>query len=245
MKEKKYELLENDTIEIVDHVLHRIRALKDFRDVKKGDLGGYVEKESNLSHEGNCWIYDNACIYGNACAYGNAWVYGNAHVFGDACIYGNARVYDDAHVSDAAQVYGDAWIHGNACVFDDAQVSGNACIYDDVHVYDDVQVFGDACVSGNAWIHNNAWVYGNAHISNDANISSRFDYCTISGFGSEARTTTFFKCKDKNIKVNCGCFNGALDEFREKVKEIHGDNKYAKEYLIAADLAELRLAEED
>lgn len=50
--EKKYELTE-DTLEIDGHILHRIKALKDFGDVKKGDLGGFVEKESNLAQEGD------------------------------------------------------------------------------------------------------------------------------------------------------------------------------------------------
>ena len=39
----KYEMLKNDT-KVVDGVtVHRIVALKDFGDVKKGDLGGYIE----------------------------------------------------------------------------------------------------------------------------------------------------------------------------------------------------------
>ena len=52
--------------------LTRIRALKDFGTVKAGDLGGWIEKEYNLSQEGNAWVSGNACVYGNA------WVYGNA-----------------------------------------------------------------------------------------------------------------------------------------------------------------------
>ena len=42
--------------------LCRIKALKDFGDVKAGDLGGYIEDYKNLSHDGNCWIYDNAKV---------------------------------------------------------------------------------------------------------------------------------------------------------------------------------------
>ncbi len=64
--EKKYELLTNDTIKIDGHTLYRIRALKDFNSVKKGDLGGYIEKESNLSHDGNYWVGENARAFGNA-----------------------------------------------------------------------------------------------------------------------------------------------------------------------------------
>lgn len=50
--EKKYKLTE-ETLEIDGHVLNRIIALRDFGEVKKGDLGGFIEKESNLAHDWN------------------------------------------------------------------------------------------------------------------------------------------------------------------------------------------------
>ena len=61
----KYELTSN-TKEINGATLYQIRALKDFVAVKAGDLGGWIEKESNLSQEGNCWVYGDAEVYGNA-----------------------------------------------------------------------------------------------------------------------------------------------------------------------------------
>ena len=76
----------------------------------------------------------------------------------------------------------------------------------------------------------NAWVYGDA------------DYSTVKGFGRFFRTTTFFRKKDKDIGVSCGCFCGTLDEFRDKVRETHGDSKTAKEYLMLADLMEYRFS---
>lgn len=57
---KKYELLTNDTINLAGRTLYRIKALRDFGNVKKGDLGGYVEKEENLSHNGSAWVYGAA-----------------------------------------------------------------------------------------------------------------------------------------------------------------------------------------
>lgn len=77
--EKKYKLTE-ETLEIDGHVLNRIIALRDFGEVKKGDLGGFIEKESNLAHDWNCWIYNDAVVRGNAMVYGNAIVCGNAKV---------------------------------------------------------------------------------------------------------------------------------------------------------------------
>ena len=114
--EKKYELIENDYIEGLDKKLYRIKALKSFNGIKKGDVGGYIQSEENLSQAENCWISRDAFVFGNALVFGNARVYGNAHVYGDARVYGdtyvsgNARVFGDAHVSGDARVFGDAHI---------------------------------------------------------------------------------------------------------------------------------------
>ena len=45
--------------------------------------------------------------------------------------------------------------------------------------------------------------------------------------------------------MQCGCFYGTIQEFRDKVRETHGDTKKAKEYLMLADLMELRFKEGD
>jgi len=72
---------------------------------------------------------------------------------------------------------------------------------------------------------------GNARVSGNANIEKDNDICWFSKFGSSNRTSTFYRTKEKNvIKVSCGCFHGTLKQFIDKVKETHGDNKFAKEY---------------
>lgn len=162
---KKYELTD-ETIEVYGTALHRIKALKDFGNVKKGELGGYVESEHNLSQEGDCWVYGNARVYSNARVYGNAEVFGNA------------------------------WVYDNAKVCGNAEVCGNA------------------------------------------------DYITIKGLGSKYRNTTIFRTKE-NIAVKCGCFYGTLAEFVDKVKETHGNSKFAKEYLALIDLVKIHFELED
>ncbi|OPB29808.1 hypothetical protein [Bartonella sp. WD12.1] len=128
--EKKYKLTE-ESKEAYGHTLYRIRALRDFGHVKTGDLGGFIKKEDNLSHDGDCWIYDNAIVYQNAKVYGNALVCDDAQIGGKARVYGNARVFHDAHVYGKAQVYGNACVYGNADVSGDAEVAGNAHIAGD------------------------------------------------------------------------------------------------------------------
>ena len=55
MNNEKYELT-SITMEFGGRTLYRIRSLKNFSDVRKGDLGGWVQTKDNLSQEGDCWI---------------------------------------------------------------------------------------------------------------------------------------------------------------------------------------------
>ena len=197
---KKFELTA-ESINVGVKKLFRIKALINFGNVVAGEIGGFVEKEENLSHERN------------------AWVYGNAKVCGDAKVYGNAKVC------------GDALVYGNAEVCGDAKVYGNAKVCGDAKVYGDAEVHGDAWVCGDAKVCGDAWVCGNA------------DYTTIKGFGTLARNTTFFKCKDGKVRVSCGCFYGTIYEFREQVKKTR-EGKIVTEYLMIADLMAYHFSEE-
>ena len=38
--------------------LFQIKAEMSFGDFDKGDLGGWVEKEENLSQEGDAWVFE-------------------------------------------------------------------------------------------------------------------------------------------------------------------------------------------
>ena len=163
MKNKKYELLKDDAVTSFGRTLYRIKATTDFGDVKKGALGGYIQSEKNLSHEGDAWVYGDAWVHGDARVSGNARVSGDAEVFGDAEVYGNA------------EVAGNAWVSGNARVSDNARVSGDAWVY------------GDARVSGNAWVSGNAEVYG------DALVKSQKDYIVFKNSWSSFRWFTYTK----------------------------------------------------
>ena len=94
----KYEI----TAETTYHgpvTLHRIKALEDSDNVKKGDLGGYIEKESNLDQAGRAWVSDDAKVYGNAQLSGQSRVSDDAKVFGDAQIGDGGIVKEKAKIS--------------------------------------------------------------------------------------------------------------------------------------------------
>ena len=214
--DNKYELIPSDK-----QGLYRIKALKDFNDVKKGDIGGYVESEKNLSQLGDCWIYDNAKVYDNAEVCDNAQVFGKAKVYGNTLVCGNALIYDNAQIYDDAEIYDSASVYGNAQIYNSASVYGNA------RVFDDAQVLG------------NARVCDSSQIYNDALICDSANYIYFKGFGSKSRNTTMFRTRNGNIIVKCGCFTGNLKEFEEKVKETHNNTKYAKEYLTCIEVAKI------
>ena len=217
---KKYELTE-ETFTVFGKTLYRIRAVRDFGSVKTGEFGGYIEKEENLSHFGNAWIYGDAWVYGDARVSGNAWAYGEVQVAGNAWIYGDARVFGNAWV------YGDARVSENAWVYGDARVSENARVFDNAWVYGNAKVYGDARVSGNARVYGNAEVFNTRHFFVQGPIGSRDGY------------VTFYRTKDDTVEVRCGCFSGSLQEFVNQVEETHGGSRYEKEYKLAAELAKV------
>ena len=104
---------------------------------------------------------------------------------------------------------------------------------------------GDAWVCGNAEVYGDARVYGNARVCDNARVCGNADYLLIGRIGSRFSFTTFFKNKDKGITVSCGCFLGTIAEFRAKVTGKHGNNKHAKMYNLAADMAELQILGEE
>ena len=188
MKNNKFELTE-ETIQSNGHTLHRIKALKDFGSVHKGDIGGFVEKKTNLSQKGNCWI------------------------FNDAKVFDNAIVYDDALIGDGANVYDNAIICGEAQVFDYAKIYGNAKVYENAQLYESAIVHENAEISDYAKICGDAVVCGDAEIFGNAKVNSIRDYMVFKNSWSSGRWFTWTRSND----MWCvGCFYGTGEELIKK-----------------------------
>ncbi len=144
MKEKKYEITN------ISHPqypwLHRIRALKQVFDggedrttVRKGDLGGFVQSEKNLSQEGCCWIYENAVC----CE--------------EAVVEKEAKLFGYAVAKDSALITGDSWM------FEKTWAEGNCCIQSG-YIKDNAAISGDAVIKKNIGGHpqiiGNSRIYG-------------------------------------------------------------------------------------
>ena len=98
---KKYEVIEDDNIVFDDIKYFRIRALKDFSDVRKGDFGGYIESEDNLSQEGICWIYDDSKVSGTA------HINGSIKVKDETLITGNVSLNVNEGIIEYSLINGD------------------------------------------------------------------------------------------------------------------------------------------
>ena len=141
--ERKYELVKEEG---KDTNLFRIRALVDIPGilVRKGDIGGYVESEANLSQEGHCWLF------------------GNAQVVGDATVSDNATVHDSARIRGGSEILESATVRGNATICGNSSISGNAFIEGCVWIHNS-SVRGDAVIDGLAQVYGGS-IFHTRHI---------------------------------------------------------------------------------
>lgn len=167
---EKFALTEESITTKDGTILYRIVALKDFADVHKGDLGGFVESERNLLLSGNCWIYDNAIVKGNAlvadnaAVMNNAVVEDNAFVCGDAEVLNNSVVCNDALVSENAVVRGSALVGGYSVVNGCATIMDNAKIVECASIYDQAVIKDNAVVCNKIAVGDRVVVLGNAKL---------------------------------------------------------------------------------
>ncbi len=141
--EKKFELVEDDALSVLncngDIVnLYRIRALRAFScpirmrsesgtlanyTVKEGELGGYVEKEENLSHEGGCWVFNNARVCDDSRVEDNAQIHHSVIVSEDSIVKGSTSLLDRVCVTNSV-IDGYTKIANNS-VISNSQIMGD------------------------------------------------------------------------------------------------------------------------
>lgn len=118
-----------------EHIVGRIRALRNINPpemagcVSKGDLGGWIETEKNLSHSGECWVDEEAVVVGNVVVKDDAYVCGFSSVEGNAIICDQAAVDgDEVIVGEYAIICGSAYVLQSAHVFGHVTVKGSVVI---------------------------------------------------------------------------------------------------------------------
>ena len=246
---KKYKITGES--KLVDGVtVHRIRALRKFTAadgsvVEAGALGGWIEREDNLSQDVSiwdakaaaAWVADNATVYGKAIVKGQALVRGEARVFGGATVRaravigGTARVCGTATVWDA-RVDGDSLVDG-ATVFGHCRVGGRSIVRKFAHVYGRAVVDGDAVVEGprttvdgyavvrgHANVRGGAIVDGGAVVDGDAIVDGthlRGEAASAADAVREA-LSRLIACEHKIVEANPGYDMGAIG--RELVMDV-------------------------
>lgn len=182
---------------------YRIIACEDIKDahgnviVKKGEKGGYVSSNKNLSQKGSCWIYGDAQVLGDAKVLGDAQVRDNAKVINGSIVADNAEVYDDATVFNSSVVAGNAQVYGRAQVFNDAKVLDNA------QVYDNARVFNSSIVAGNAEVYDHAQVFNSAQVLDNAEVYRNgqvFNSTIVRGNDEVRERITFNNYMDEIIR---------------------------------------------
>lgn len=174
---KKFELTD-ETKKFDNKILYRIKAIIQFSNVHEGDIGGFVSSERNLSHEGNCWIYDDsmvtdkAVIKDDAIVCDDSWVtdeaiiQDNAEICNSAIVSGKSLVKDEAIV-DGGQVSNNSIIEGNCTI--QGFVSGHAKIGDSVIVKHGGDV-NDAEVIGTTVVVNGCEINGDIKVKYTGNL---------------------------------------------------------------------------
>jgi len=195
MMEPKYKLICDANLRVGEKTVCFIQALRDFGDVKAGDIGGAIESETNLAHDGDCWVYHNAKVYG----------YGR--------VTGNAKIMDTAEILDYATVAGDAIVAGNAKVFQRALVFDKAIVDGQASIYGAAQVFGNSRVIGFSRVHEDAWVYGDVLVDGYSNITRKTTIRPITLLGLEYNVTIM----DEDISIDCQ--TKSFDEWRKVTRE--------------------------
>lgn len=179
----------------VSHILHRIEALIDMPDinVKKGDKGGFIEKEENLT--GNAWVYDEAKVFDNAVISDNAIIKENGVVSGNARVYDNAVISGCAHVKGNTKVHGNTKMYDNSIVDDCAELDGNTVLYDNADVFGNCNIYSSILrknvrLRGKIIKLNNATLYGDLKVCGEV--------CIIDSVVSDnsCRSYNFSNCLD-------------------------------------------------
>lgn len=249
---KKYRIVKGYERKINGIIIHRIQALKDFGDLKAGDLGGWIENESNLSQEGNCWVYPGSVVCRDSV------VQDNAKIAGDSIINEHCFISDNAHIRDGSMCCGKSV--GQPVIIRGKSSVSNSDIFGHVKIWEGEIIKSIIRGYNGPTVIDSGFVIRSTCIENDGQnilkigdgagriiggkITKEEDYLLLKGLGSANRLTTFYRGKKNDIQVKCGCFKGSISEFEQKVMQTYElDTLYSDEYLAAALMAKIHFGE--
>lgn len=99
---------------------YRIYALRSFNDVVEGEAGGLISEEINLSHYGNCWVYQGSKVTGHSCISHNAEIRGESYI--ENSVISGEVVISDTSVKGSTVKGGSVIMSG---LIDGCKISGS------------------------------------------------------------------------------------------------------------------------
>ena len=191
--DKKYKILPETKRKLANgRIVFRIQALKTFHNIRKGDIGGWIESEKNLSQKGSCWVYDNAIVTHSAKVKDDAKIQDDAMVAENALICENAIIRNNAVVHDSAFVFGITVVEDSAAILDNASICDYSHIKGYARIHDNVLISGHATVKDNAEIFNNSRIFGYTTIFENAYIRNGNDII-YGNIGKDAFITSVYE----------------------------------------------------
>lgn len=259
MSEKNYEILKDDFKFFGESKVFRIRHLK------TGQLGGWIEKESNLPNEFvhpenpmmGAWVFNEAVVKNNAeisekaQAFDHSIIEDNATIGNRAHIFDNAKLSQNSCVAWDAQIMQDAVISGKAKIFGYSKIFGQSIVTGNCMIFESSQVFGKSVIDGESIIRGNSvicdsdisessYIFGSCKIRSGL-IRGNKDFIEIGPIGMEY--VTFFKNKEGGISSVFGCVNCRIEDFIKNIKDNkqslvdYSDPQKIKMFQMAIDIA--------
>ena len=166
-----------------------------------GELGGWIEQESNLSQSGGSWVKPNAIV----CM--------NASVSDDAVIE-SGEVGDSARVKDSSVVREGACIKERSLLIGDAEVAGNVVV-GGISVVS-CKLDGDSKIGGRARLLTNQKIQDVEYEDDDERLAK----ISNSEIGGEAIVKGSSRISDSKVIGNCVINNADIEDG----SEIEGDS---------------------
>ena len=249
---KKHFKLTDETRKRNGTTLHRIQAIVDLPEhgVKSGNIGGWVEKESNL--QDRAWVFHDAIVRDEAIVAGEAVVKHQAVVRGEADVTENAVVMEHAYVGGGATVFGNAIVRDNTEITGDVMIYGKTVVQDSSVISQNAEISQNAKIKGTADISGSAEINGSAEVINsniggstvvtgtakisgssvdilggrigdDAEIQYQGHFLFINSTPLNTSTLTMYRLKDNTpmIKIPAINFAGSIDELANLPESKH------------------------
>ena len=168
-------------------------------------------------------IFGDKCVLGDMCTLGNWCALGNWCKLGVGCKLGDmCKLGDGCKLGNECEL-GVGCKLGNGCTLGNWCELGKCCTLDN-----DCEL-GYGCTLGE---------YIDVRATFEAGRVQDGLYVQIGNIGSDHRTAYFYIDKDGAMFVRAGCWFGRMEDFKARVKDVHGGKIYEAQYMAACAYAE-------